>query len=363
MLQPPQNLIFEIPGRRSGCPMQCKHCIHQNVQSSGQTELTPEEIINIIEQGCDYGIKYLNIYPHFDDISIAPPSTIEYLKLGQRLGYKIKTVTNGANPAGIERILPYLTRLAISVDSLDQAEYGLLRDERFHSAVLETLKLLKAYRQQVPLYINALVIVNKKTIGTIEKRVAALYQLRMFDKIQIQEMLPIGGAAHLKDAALTSATDLVPLVRLEKEYRHKIAFATPLWRIKNQKRGCQLGFKDLVIGPQGQLAGCSLLFCVNHVVGNIREYESVAQAWETAFQIFREKALRPVAADCRQCAFYQYDLCWGGCLARMLIFGPEMEIKRSCGMQNGIDSWQQFEKYDQMPEKPGSFLACDFNYD
>lgn len=347
MLNPPKNLVLELPGRTSGCPIACSHCIHKGMEKSLQPNLSPEEIKSIITQGRDLQIEFLNIYLHDDDICLQPYHSHEYIKLGHKLGYKIKALTSGINPEGVERLLPYTYRLSVSVDSLDVEIYSRLRKATAHSGMMQTLQILDSHRKQNSGFqITALVMVNKKTIDSVEKRVEDLCQLNLFTKIKLLEMLPVGDASQLAEDALTSKEHLDRLARIRKKYEGKIEIGTPLWRIKDNMRGCRLGIKDLVIGPQGQLAGCTLLLYINYHVGNIRDVDSLEEAWKIQFDIFREKNKRSIGEVCNSCSFYEKDLCWGGCLARSLIFGRELEISRSCGISNTSQSQELFAMYD-----------------
>ncbi|MBD3792655.1 MAG: hypothetical protein IE889_00645 [Campylobacterales bacterium] len=52
------------------------------------------------------------------------------------MGHKIKTVSNGANPDDIKQLLPYLYRIALSVDSVKADNYANLRDADYHHTLL-----------------------------------------------------------------------------------------------------------------------------------------------------------------------------------------------------------------------------------
>lgn len=350
MIPPPQNLVLELPGRQGGCPQRCRHCLHRNVEPFPAPPLSHEEIVRILEQGRALGIEELNIYPHNDEISLPPYASHRYLELGARLGYRVKTVTSGAHPAGVARLLPVLHRLAVSVDALDSDTYGALRDRRAHAPLLETLRRLRTYRRDHPeLMLTGLLMVNRATIDSARERVARLAELDMFTKIKLLEMLPIGGARELRHEALDHAAHLRRLAAIKREFEPLVHIGLPLWRIKVGRRGCQLGAKDLVIGPEGQLSGCTLLFYLNEHVGDIRTAGSLSRAWREIFHPLREKAARPAARICRACPFHQDDLCWGGCLARAKIFGHTAEIQRSCGFRDVEQARALYERYLKDP--------------
>ncbi|MCH9741236.1 MAG: hypothetical protein K0U38_10445, partial [Epsilonproteobacteria bacterium] len=92
---------MELPSHRPECPIKCLHCIHKNVETSDFPALKDNEIINILEDGRAMGIENLNIYPHNDEISLEPIEILKYIKLAHSLGYKIKTLSNGANAKGL----------------------------------------------------------------------------------------------------------------------------------------------------------------------------------------------------------------------------------------------------------------------
>ena len=158
-------------------------------------------------------------------------------------------------------------------------------------------------------------------------------------------MLPIGGARRIENQALTQKSELNRLAMIKKRYQLQgVRVGVPLWRIENMHRGCRLGSKDFVIGPRGEMAGCTLLYYLSYLSGNIHT-TTLAEAWQTTFAVFRDKVLRPVADICHICPFYQADLCWGGCLARGLIFGHEAEVRRSCGIQTAEEAHRLYQEY------------------
>ena len=154
-----------------------------------------------------------------------------------------------------------------ALDAKSQLALGTLQLEGTSDAVTETQA-------------TALVMVNAETLDSIEDRVEALHGLGVFTKIKLLEMLPIGGASSLPGSALRSKVALDRLARLKRAYLGRVRIGTPLWRVERHGRGCRLGQKDLVVGPQGQLAGCSLLLYVNHHQGSWRSsrmHESLQQ--------------------------------------------------------------------------------------
>ncbi|CAA6813054.1 MAG: Unknown protein [uncultured Sulfurovum sp.] len=356
-VKPAKTLVFELPSPREQCPIACLHCIHKNVEKSSYEPLSHEEIVKILKDGRNMRIEFLNIYPHDDEISLDPIHALPYVKLGHELGYKVKTVSSGTNAEGIKKLLPYLYRIALSVDAMSVRAYTSMRHERFHNGLLASIKVVEEYKKEHTLKATALVVVNRETLERVEEEVESIYQLNIFNKIKVLEMLPIGTAKSLSYQELDSKEHLDKLAALRTKYERKVDIGTPLWRVrKEQQRGCQLGYKDLVIGPNGQLSGCSLLFYLNNLVGNIRAYKSVGEAWEKAFDFFRHKENFQVEDICRSCEFYKHDLCWGGCGARSLIFGAKKELTRSCGIESAEHSQELYEEYLKS-EKHLTFLT------
>ena len=350
MVSPPENLVLEISAQGGDlCPVRCRHCIHRNVGHSAYPKLSPTQILDVIEQGKDLGVKCLNIYPHQGDVALGEQDEItEYLRLARNLGLQVKSITSGINPRGVERLLPLLDRLAISVDALDPQTYGVFRSPANFTGLLETLTLLHAYKRIRPdLCLTALVMVSKQTLDSIERRVAEIIELGIFSKIKLLEVLPIGGASAMRAQALLEKSFLLRLADVQRRYQKEgLRIGVPLWRVKNHSRGCRLGSKDLVVGPHGELAGCSLLLYLNQFTGNLHEVP-LSEAWRHNFQRFREKASREVALLCKACPFYQEDLCWGGCLARGDIFGREAEISRSCGVRSVKEAGLLYDRFCQ----------------
>jgi len=355
-MNPPKTLVLELPSPRDGCPMACLHCIHKNVETSFYPSLTYTKIVKLLKEGRAMGIEFLNIYPHDDEISLEPMHSFTYVKLGYELGYKVKTVSNGANANGVKKLLPYLYRIALSVDAVNVETYASMRQTQYHKGLLKSMEMVRKYKEEHTLLATALVVVNKETLEGIEEEVESIYRLNIFDKIKVLEMLPIGSAKVLGYQALESQEHLTVLAQLRYKYRTKVDIGTPLWRVrKEQKRGCQLGYKDLIVGPHGELAGCSLLFYLNRLVGNLHTYGTLGEVWQKGFDIFRHKENFMVNGVCKVCEFYKHNLCWGGCSARSLIFGREKELKRSCGIESAEESQLLYEAYLKS-ENDDSFL-------
>lgn len=347
MLAPPQNLVLEVPGRTAGCPAGCRHCLHRGLEPSAAPDLDEGEIHRLLDEGRALGIAHLSCHPHEGDLCWQPMGDLFRRAAG--LGYRVKTVTNGAVPEAVEAVLPWLYRLAISVDSLAPEAYGHLRDPAFHPAMRETLRMLGTQRGRYPsLRIHALLVVSRYTLDTIEARVADLVAMDLFHKIKLLELLPVGAGTDVADETLVSADDLARLAALRARYAGRVRIGTPLWRVEaDGVRGCRLGAKDLVVGPQGQVAGCMLLLYANRILGNVREARNLEEIWRGWFEVFRERARRPVGSRCRACALYARDLCWGGCAARAILFGREREIARSCGVTDAASSQRLLARIEQ----------------
>lgn len=362
MIPPPEDLVFEIPFGKGEevCPLHCQHCLQRNVRHAAYPLLDSNHIVDLIIQGKRLGATTLNMYPHQGDISLGDPQAmLQYTRLAKTMGFRVETLTCGMNPHGVEIILPHVSKLSVSVDALDQATYCQLRTAENYTGMLATLELLKAIRKvRADLALTALVMVNRQTIASIERRVAEIAALEIFDKIKILEMLPIGGAANLQSQAFNHTHFFERLVNLQTTYASTgLRIGLPVWRITRGRRGCRLGSKYLVIGPHGELAGCALLLYVNRYVANVHEV-SLHEAWHKHFEIFRHRQSREVSPQCQTCPFYQTDLCWGGCLARVQIFGPAEEIRRSCGLEHPDQQLAAYARFLEFSERtPGIFFS------
>lgn len=362
---PPTNLIFEIPsGHGDTCPVGCNHCIHPNAQLSDHPPLTDPQVLDLLAQAARMGVTFANIYPHEGDISLEDPARMTgFLAHARQMGLQTKSVTSGISPRGLESLLPHLNRLAVSVDSLDRTTYTELRPPRNFAALMDTLDMLQsAHRRGATPLLTALVMVNKRTLESLEQRVAEIVALELFDRIKLLELLPLGRAGNLQDLALTDKADLERLARLREHYQARgVRVGVPLWRVEHNHRGCQLGFKDFVVGPHGELAGCTLMFYLNQVVGNTHN-TSLRTAWQVNLDGYRSKEHRPVSETCAECTLFAHDLCWGGCAARNLIHG-EAERLRGCGVitrQDSLDLLAAFQKVEAS-NPGGKFFAPHCN--
>lgn len=316
--------------------MGCRHCIHQAVPEGPEAELSQSELEALVRGARVVGAPLLTAYPHRGDASLDGGELAGLLALARGLGLQTKTLTSGADPAGVARLLPLLDRLAVSVDALDAEGYAAFRPPANHPALLETLRVLSAHRRRSggPL-LTALVMVGRSTLGSVGRRVAEIADLRLFHKIKVQEVLPLGRAEALRGEALDLPEELQRLAHLRDRWSSwGLRVGAPLWRLRPGGRGCRLGQKDVVVGPRGQLAGCTLMLYLGETVGSSRG-GSLPSLWEEAFARYRRREARPVPAACGACAHYRSDRCWGGCLARRRIFGDAAELARSCGAPAG----------------------------
>lgn len=293
------------------------------------------------------GAPWLSLYPRSGDICLGDrEETLDLLAFARLRGLKVKTVTSGVSAGGVEALLPYLSKLTVSVDALEEAEYAVFRPAAAHRNLLETLSLLAdARRLRADLSLTALVMAGRSTLGSIERRVASIAQLGLFHKIKLLELLPLGGGTALWDETLSRRRDLARLAAIRSAYSGSgIRIGTPLWRVKEGRRGCRLGQKDLAIGPQGQVAGCTLLLYLGETLADARN-SSLAEIWHNAFGRFREQKPRPPTPLCGGCPFFKRNLCSGGCLARVHLFGGAAERARSCGVTGPASARDLYARY------------------
>jgi len=341
--------------------MQCRHCLHRNLPAPTAPDLSPAELRALVEQAADLGASWLSLYPRSGDICLGDGNeSLDLLALARGRGLSVKTVTSGASAKGVERLLPYLSKLTVSVDSLDAVQYAAFRPAGAHRGLMDTLALLADHRRHRPdLGLTALVMVGRSTLETVERRVESIASLGLFDKIKLLELLPLGHGAALRGETLASRDDLARLATLRCAYAGgPVRIGTPLWRVKEGRPGCRLGSKDLVVGPQGQVAGCTLLLYLGETVADARAVP-LTEAWMRGFAPERGHTAPPPSSVCGACPFFAEGLCRGGCRARVRLFGGAVERARSCGV-TGTDSGRRlYARYRRhlATGAPGPFTA------
>ena len=270
--KPLRRVTFELPSKSAHCTMGCSHCIHEASESS-QAELSLPEIVRLLEEGETLGAKSVVLYPHRSDVTLNFDRYEPLFAKARSLGYRIKSITSGADPAGMKELLPWVDQLSISVDSLDKKEYCHVRSEVGYTALLKSLVLLGEERSKRRLQTTALVMVDTSTAASIERRCDEIWATGLFDRIKIREILPLGRAKSTNFVPLCDE-EVLRVSELNSQYYRE--------RVQGSARCCSSsGKSDLVIGPCGELTDCVLLYYENEAGQNIRDFGHLKDLFES----------------------------------------------------------------------------------
>lgn len=294
------EIIIELPTVTNHCPMGCRHCIHEESSSTG-TPLTDNEIQSLLFGACSGKAQRITLYPHRQDITLLAKEYLSYFQYIDTWGIAMKTITAGASPAGLGILLPYLSNLSFSLDSLRRGEYCQFRTTRGYEAMCKSLKVLAQFRKEHDLVTTALVLVDHETIDTLQRRCEEIWETGLFDRIKVRELLPMGKAAGEK---LLTDDQLLEISSIKSRF-----CKSDVQAVQSDKNCCSgWGKYRLSIGPAGEITDCVLLFYSGKAAKNIRSYPNIGEMFTT---------LQRGESSIQQCE--EHVKCGGGCLARELL--------------------------------------------
>lgn len=109
----------------NSCNMQCPHC-YMNAGKANENELSTQEVFDILsayKQNGGVDVKLTG-----GEIALRP-DLFDIIKFGAELGLHLELLTNGTlwTKETIEKVLPYITRVQISIDGYDEEENAKVR--------------------------------------------------------------------------------------------------------------------------------------------------------------------------------------------------------------------------------------------
>ena len=285
-----KQLIIELPSYEEHCQMGCKHCIHEESNYEEGVSLTEKEIVGLLEEGRKLGFEKVILYPHRSDVTLNFKQYKPFFKKARELGFWIKSITSGASHEGMKALLPWVDQLSFSVDSLDRDEYTHFRSTRAYANLWLSLDHIAHERSLRELPVTALVMVDKSTMNTVERRCKEIWNMGFFDRIKVRELLPLGKAKKEEFHALNDDEVLhVSLINQHYGEQQKSEDSRDAracrFKCHNRivlpevvSRGCCSSFfqrDTLVVGPHGELSDCVLLYYMQKEGDNLRTYDSL----------------------------------------------------------------------------------------
>ncbi len=337
----PHSLTLELKADVL-CPSKCVHCSHVAAHAGEKRELDLERCLTLAREAAELGVLAFVAYPRRGDVSLESERYSRLFSLAKHLGMRTKTTSAAVDPEGLASLVPHLDQITISIDGFDAESFSRFRPKWLLARVEKFLDLLEDCRPaKFLLAVN--VVVTKSFIenGGIEQFVEDVVSRRVFDKVNFLEILPAAGEDYAEERL--GNDELRFLRALKKRSKPRIRITVPSWEPgASGVPSCPLGRDFVVIGPEGDVAACVLLLHGGLVETNILQEESLASAWEKirvfAHAGFRDKLFcgksgYPESSDleeCRSCGHFKSRRCFGGCVARVRLYGHPFERSRQC---------------------------------
>ncbi|NHJ48685.1 MAG: radical SAM protein [Asgard group archaeon] len=296
------------------CNLRCKHCYQETYEGKEDSQLSSEEINDIIEQFHNFSkimglrgvINFTGGEPLLDK------KFEEYIKNTRERQMIAKVLSNGtlfSDTRAKSLKEADLNVVQVSIDGLRETHDNIRGEGAFDEA-LEGLKNCIANDLQT----TVMMTVNKKNMYEVEPLVKLCTELGV-KRFGCARMIPIGHGALMKDESLTKE-DVKQffkyLVKVVKKYQKKIEFVIhdPVWlayrKIRNSV-GCSVGQFGLTVMHNGDIMPCRRM---NTVIGNVRE-NNFLEIWHSDyFEPFRNRRL--LEEQCSSCKSVKFC---GGCRA------------------------------------------------
>lgn len=323
----PKRIYFEIT---RGCNLACQSCFNNSHHRLAH-ELTLDEILDVNRQAYELGVFEIR-YTGGECTTVEGFDTV--IADARRRGFYISIGTNGVYTDEQLDWLPGcgIDWFIISVDG-DQPTHDQVRGAGTFDQVLRTLNVLK---RQPAVRVRVNMTVARHNLASIEAvaRVAAEHGAGSLNLIPLR---PYGRAAKTMSALMFDGAGYYEYIREVRRLRKlypSVEFITAMDledptattsrdRIVQKKQTCAAGVEACVVGPQGDVFGCSYspasfpdqatdeereLF----IPGNIRS-ETLRDIWRDSrrWEVFRNLQ-KSKNEKCTSCGHYKVR-CTGSC--------------------------------------------------
>lgn len=315
------------------CNLNCKHCFTK-LQRRNSPELTFQEKLQMLDQMSALGISEILVG---GGEPLVKTDFLDFVDACNQKAISVKVFTNGLllDESFIKALSTRkIQYLSVSIDGTSEEEYQATRGVRALETVIANIRTAKKYCT-FPVAIS--VTVNSQNWGNargyleIAKRANA-------DRIKIRPTKPSGNVnvnpeiyptpqqylEFMKDIQRLWNREYKDLFRLDFSWGDTRIRYNPdsdaLEVIHNpfpyQGYGCFAGKGSMVIRANGDVSPCGFLpeTMQTRTGDNVRE-KTIKELWDTAprFTALRKIAENPKCVNCRY-----YDVCRGGCIARIL---------------------------------------------
>ena len=320
-------------GATEGCNLACSHC--QASSGPGPLGAFPPALLRrLCEEMVELGCGLLSIS---GGEPLLHPELLASLERGFELGLNVMLTTNGtlidADLAAALAARPFRC-ISVSIDGPDADSHDAIRGPGALRRALDGLSRLAALRP-----VGVTVTLTPLLQGRLPELVRMCREAGAAS-ISLRPALPAGrarDAAALLPSQEQFRSAIAELDRLQEEcelplfhppevpHQHTSAFIL-------ERFGCVAGNLVCSVGPAGQVNPCALLG-PEFDAGSLQA-ASLHALWSEGESFRRLRALEgnPLCWSCRH-----YDHCGGGCRARALAAGEDL---------NGPDPWCSYEPLD-----------------
>lgn len=332
------NPIYMTLGITSGCNYQCKHCGNDSTCSKN-TDLTPDEIYELIDQMVDFGLLKLNFT---GGEPLLNPELINYIMYAKGQIPRITLTTNGS-------LVVSENALKLKQAGLNMAKISIDGAEEFHDyfrgvngAYCKAINAIRCFQDAgVEVRVQS-TLTNKNTESIIEL-MRILAELGIPHQT-IVPVCPIGRAG--KNMMLSPPEYKKYIYKVYEQVKtlmsegYKTNFqirpvfgASELFdglktsfETLSMKYSCEALLNTMEIQPNGDVVACSFL---EEKIGNIRN-NTISEIWNS----IEANDLRDLFLgskrnkDCVGCK--KDSLCNGGCLANRYYFNDFQHADPYC---------------------------------
>ncbi|HAQ5159140.1 TPA: radical SAM protein [Enterococcus faecium] len=310
------------------CNLHCIGCYSYVENRNNKTELTYEEICNILKKLKESGVKGIVISGGEPFLRDDMGKICRYIKEELRIE-KLCTITNGT--LDIDRYssaIDYIDEFNISIDGYnEQVQY--IRDKGIMPLVLSNIKRIKELTPNI----NLIVTLHKKNYNEMGKYNELAEELGVSYSFSI--FTNEFGDEVFKDYILGD-DDLVKIEKILMDLNVNTKISdTPIGTFGiNCRKSCEAGKKLISIDSKGDIYPCHMLHSSRFKLGNALETKNIKELLKSPNNMFLGIEVSKIN-NCKECE-YKY-LCGGGCRGR------------------------SFLKYDSIQEKD-AYCALNYRY-
>lgn len=352
-LYSPLEYYFDYTNR---CNLRCKYCY--NFKNLGQTTMKNDDIIKIVSEMNDLGIKRL--YLAGGEPTIDVNALKAYIDTAYKYGITTSMVTNGTLLT--EELCQYLISrelvdISISIDGWDEKSNQLRRSKGTFEKSIEGAKMLIETKKKMKNKITEIcikpIVDRTQDIEFFENMIKLTLELHA-DKVKFAN--PERSLNHPLGYYSNNVNNYYEMINiigsLKKKYEGKLVVTNctnPCVGFKNVgipgMHGCIGGQELIAINADGRISPCLM----NHIVlGNYYDYGSMKKFYDTSKEL--EKYARRIDyKECYECRLYQS--CRGGCQVRKIVqCGNTTGKDPICPILNNVslDGVADFDSYDDI---------------